>query len=71
MRLYLRHSHRLSRLRTKSCCLSKTRVQIPATNLPYEIFTLAALYREHGDAENSFDELKNQWSWAGFTTHDH
>jgi len=27
------------------------------------------LYRERGDAENPFDELKNQWSWAGFTTH--
>jgi hypothetical protein len=39
------------------------------TNLPYEILTLATLYRERGDAENPFDELKNQWSWAGFTTH--
>jgi hypothetical protein len=23
-----------------------------------------------GDAENPFDELKNQWGWAGFTTQD-
>ncbi|HEY9247707.1 MAG: transposase [Verrucomicrobiota bacterium] len=44
--------------------------QILVTNLPYEILTLAALYRERGDAENPFDELKNQWSWSGFTTHD-
>ena len=22
------------------------------------------------DAENTFDELKNQWGWGGFTTHD-
>ena len=28
------------------------------------------LYRERGDAENPFDELKNQWGWAGFTTQD-
>ena len=44
--------------------------QILVTNLPYEILTLATLYRERGDAENPFDELKNQWSWTGFTTHD-
>jgi len=27
------------------------------------------LYRERADAENSFDELKNQWGWNGYTTH--
>ncbi len=42
--------------------------QILVTNLPYEILTLATLYRERGGAENPFDELKNQWSWSGFTT---
>ena len=26
------------------------------------------LYRERADAENSFDELKNQWGWNGYTT---
>ncbi|HXS29989.1 MAG TPA: transposase, partial [Steroidobacteraceae bacterium] len=26
------------------------------------------LYRERGDAENSYDELKNQWGWNGYTT---
>jgi hypothetical protein len=28
------------------------------------------LYRDRGDAENVFDELKNQWGWGGFTTQD-
>ncbi len=28
------------------------------------------LYRDRGDAENIFDEMKNQWGWGGFTTHD-
>ena len=27
------------------------------------------LYRERADAENCFDELKNQWGWSGYTTH--
>ena len=26
------------------------------------------LYRERADAENSFDELKNQWGWNGYLT---
>ena len=42
--------------------------QILVTSLPYEILTLATLYRERGGAENPFDELKNQWSWSGFTS---
>jgi len=29
--------------------------------------TLAPMYRARGDAENPFDELKNQWGWGGFT----
>ena len=32
--------------------------------------TIAQHYRDRADAENNFDELKNQWSWAGFTTQD-
>lgn len=40
------------------------------TSLPHEIRTVAQLYRDRGDAENSFDELKNQWGWGGFTTQD-
>lgn len=42
--------------------------QLLVTNLPYEPLALAVLYRERGDAENPFDELKNQWGWAGFTS---
>jgi hypothetical protein len=41
------------------------------TNMEDDIFTLAQHYRDRGDAENNFDELKNQWGWLGFTTHDH
>jgi hypothetical protein len=26
---------------------------------------MSRLYRERADAENSFDELKNQWGWNG------
>ena len=38
------------------------------TSLPHGILTVAQLYRDRGDAGNSFDELKNQWGWGGFTT---
>jgi hypothetical protein len=40
------------------------------TSLPYELGTLTQLYRERADSENPFDELKNQWGWAGFTARD-
>src|SRR6266850_4426114 len=40
------------------------------TSLDGEILTLGQLYRDRGDCENTFDELKNQWGWGGFTTHD-
>jgi len=40
------------------------------STMPYEVASLVPLYRERGDAENPFDELKNQWGWAGFTTQD-
>lgn len=29
---------------------------------------LSQLYRNRGDCENNFDEFRNQWGWAGFTT---
>ena len=28
------------------------------------------LYRDRADCENTFDELKNQWGWGGFTSQD-
>ena len=34
----------------------------------YPARALARLYRERADAENVYDELKNQWGWNGFTT---
>jgi Transposase DDE domain group 1 len=40
------------------------------TSLDSEILTLGQLYRDRADCENSFDELKNQWGWGGFTTRD-
>ena len=40
------------------------------TSLADGVRTVAQHYRDRGDAENNFDELKNQWGWAGFTTQD-
>ena len=40
------------------------------TSLTDGVRTIAQHYRDRGDAENNFDELKNQWGWAGFTTQD-
>jgi hypothetical protein len=40
------------------------------TSLNAEVLTLGQLYRDRSDAENDFDELKNQWRWGVFTTHD-
>jgi hypothetical protein len=40
------------------------------TSTQHQILTLAQLYRDRADAENNFDELKNQWGWGGFTTQD-
>jgi len=40
------------------------------TSLTEEVRTIAQHYRDRGDAENNFDELKNQWGWSGFTTQD-
>src|SRR5262249_61340443 len=40
------------------------------TSLEAELLTLGQLYRDRADCESTFDELKNQWGWGGFTTHD-
>ncbi len=40
------------------------------TSLSDEVLSIAQLYRDRAEAENIFDELKNQWGWTGFTTHD-
>jgi hypothetical protein len=40
------------------------------TNTHYDLAAIAQLYRDRADCENGFDELKNQWGWGGYTTHD-
>lgn len=40
------------------------------TNDTLPVGTMAQLYRDRADCENAFDEIKNQWGWAGFVTHD-
>lgn len=40
------------------------------TSLKDEVVTLVQYYRDRADCENVFDEIKNQWGWGGFTTHD-
>ena len=40
------------------------------TSLGDQVLAIAQLYRDRAEAENIFDELKNQWGWTGFTTHD-
>jgi hypothetical protein len=40
------------------------------TNEELPIIGLAQLYRDRADCENVFDEIKNQWGWAGFVTRD-
>lgn len=40
------------------------------TNADYPLETFGQLYRDRADCENGFDELKNQWGWGGYTTHD-
>ena len=36
--------------------------------LAWPTLAMPRLYRERGDAENCFDELKNQWGWNGYLT---
>lgn len=40
------------------------------TSLSEPIATVAQHYRDRGDAENIYDEQKNQWGWGGYTTQD-
>jgi hypothetical protein len=40
------------------------------TSTDAEILTVGQAYRDRADSENDFDEYKNQWGWAGFTTQD-
>lgn len=40
------------------------------TNADYTLEAFGQWYRDRADCENGFDELKNQWGWGGYTTHD-
>lgn len=40
------------------------------TNLTKDLMGLTDLYLQRADAENVYDELKNQWGWGGFMTKD-
>jgi hypothetical protein len=40
------------------------------TNADYSLEAFGQWYRDRADCENGFDELKNQWGWGGYTTHD-
>jgi hypothetical protein len=44
--------------------------QVLVTDMTENLATVVALYRQRADAENVYDELKNQWGWGGFTTRD-
>jgi hypothetical protein len=50
--------------------IRKYEYQVLVTSLPDELLAVAQHYRDRGDCENCFDELKNQWGWGGFTTKD-
>lgn len=50
--------------------IQKYEYAILVTSLPDELWTIAQLYRDRADAENVFDEFKNQWGWGGYTTWD-
>jgi hypothetical protein len=41
-----------------------------ATSLDEDVAAFGQLYRDRADGENIFDEMKNQWGWGGYTTHD-
>lgn len=40
------------------------------TDLDLDAAEVARIYRQRGDCENIFDEMKNQWGWGGFVSHD-
>jgi len=40
------------------------------TNTDLDLMAVSQAYRDRADCENVFDEIKNQWGWAGFVTQD-
>ena len=51
-------------------CARAYEYAVLVTSLGGEVLTMAQHYRDRADAENPFDELKNQWGWSGYTTRD-
>ena len=41
-----------------------------ATDTGADVLGCAQLYRDRGACENTFDEMKNQFGWSGFTSRD-
>jgi hypothetical protein len=55
----------------ESCAPWSGKIAVLVTSLnrvAYPSLAIPRLYRERADAENCFDELKNQWGWNGYTT---
>lgn len=47
------------------------KIAVLVTSMDREAWPTVSLpkhYRDRGDAENCFDELKNQWGWGGYTS---
>jgi hypothetical protein len=47
------------------------KIAVLVTSLDEEVFPTQVIpkhYRDRADAENCFDELKNQWGWNGYTS---
>ena len=47
------------------------KIAVLVTSLDQRTFPTTAMprhYRDRADAENCFDELKNQWGWSGYTS---
>lgn len=42
---------------------------ILVTDLEGDLLSIFHHYRDRADCENNFDEIKNQWGWGGYTTH--
>ncbi len=50
--------------------VEKYEYAVLVTSLSDEVLSIAQHYRDRADIENVFDEMKNQWSWGGYTTQD-
>ena len=60
------------RLEDQSVATWSGRIAVLITSLDkvaYPTLCMPKQYRDRGDAENNYDELKNQWGWCGYTTH--